>query len=112
MYPHLAEVVAETRFHECAGAAIKRLTRGAEHLVHDVRRIAAACDKHPGRLGLQPLHVFLLTGSAFAAELGPRGSDGGLRGRRSHHVVSDAVSLILERIVHPSDHNFGLFDQG
>src|SRR5258708_15730020 len=112
MHSHLAEVVAKPRFDERAGAVIKWPTGGAEHLVHDLRGIAAACDRHPGRLGLQPLHVFLLTGSAFGAELGLRDSDAGPRARLSHHVLSDAVSLMLERIIHPSDHNSGLVDRG
>jgi hypothetical protein len=58
VYANAREVVAETRLHELPGLGVKRLTRRAEHVVHDRR--------HRRDLTVIDRPTLMLTGSLSA----------------------------------------------
>src|SRR5215216_2789474 len=62
VYPHLAEVVTETRLHDSAVGLIQRSARRAEHLANDGR--------HSLRLGGESWTFCGMTSEALVAALG------------------------------------------
>jgi hypothetical protein len=60
----------------------------------------------PGRplLKLFPL----LRGVAFAVDLRLRGADGDPRIRHAHHLISDEIRLILQRLIYRTDFELAL----
>ena len=87
MYPHLAEVAAETMLHEALASRVERTARRAEHLVYQARH------PHSSVPGI---------GHTRAARPGRRGGDKPLRARHSAYPLRDTVRLMLGRIVSPA----------
>jgi hypothetical protein len=78
------------------------LRRAEHHLLHYVRGFSSNSIRWTPRLGPQVRGFFLLARRAFAAELRRRGGNGEWA-RHTHHLVCDAVGLILEWIVGRAD---------
>jgi hypothetical protein len=77
--------------------------------MHDGWRLASGGFGCPGRLGLQHLRlVIFLAGGAFAADLRWRSHHGKLGRGHPHHLIGDAVRLLLKRIARRVDHELGL----
>jgi hypothetical protein len=88
MDAHRAEIVAESRLHETARLLIERLTRGAQHIVHDRwNPIAVTLQAHAlsGTLVTfaSPMRV-LATGAMPLQHPGGRVADGHRRFLRRH----------------------------
>jgi hypothetical protein len=106
MNPNLGEITPEARLEVGSRRCIERLASRVEHFMNDGGRLADG-GLRLGRLFLK--FFLLLAGVAFAAELGPRGRDGGSRVGDAHHLVRDAIRLVLERIIHLSDYELCLY---
>ena len=78
--------------------------------MHDGLSLAARGDERAGRLGLELPAFLFLTGFAFSADLRWSRGVGEFGVRHAHHLVGDAVRLVLERIVDVSDSELRLLD--
>src|SRR5271169_6540741 len=100
MYSHAAEVAPEARLEIGARRGVERLPGRAQRLMHAGWRLA------DGGMPRGPLFLkfFLLIASrAFAADPRRRGGHRGPRGGHAHHLVGDAIRLMLKRIIHRAD---------
>jgi hypothetical protein len=95
MQLHLPKIIPKPRLEEGAGSGVERLAGGAEHLVHDGRRLTASGIRSSGWLHLQLLLFFRLAGGAFATKPRWRRCDGNVAVRHPHHLVRYSVGFLL-----------------
>jgi hypothetical protein len=103
MHPHPAEVIPKPRLKKRPRRRVERLTRLAQRLMHDRRRLGAGEVSAAIRLHLQVFLFLLLAGRAFAADLRRRGGEVQRRVRHADHLIGLAVGLALERTVDGAD---------
>ena len=102
---HMAQVHPEAGLEESSAAAVEWPARLGQGSVNDGRRPLPVRN---GRGGRGPVHL-LLAGGAGAADPHRRRSDGEGGVGHAHHVVGDAVRLILKRIIDLSDNELCLY---
>jgi hypothetical protein len=103
VHTDLTKIKAETGFEEGASGRVKWLPGRAEHLMHNGGGLAGSNLGRSGPVGLKRLRLFLLAAAATAADLWWRGGYGDFGGAEAHHLIGDAVRLVLKRVVYPPD---------
>jgi hypothetical protein len=108
-YP--AEIVSEAGLEKGARRFVQRLPGRAQNIIYAGRGLTEAGRGRGNVLSLN-LFFFLFAGLALSAYPRRRGGSGypDHRGGHAHHLVSDSVRLLLQRVIQLSDGELCLND--